>query len=128
MSGTATVVYDGECGFCTAAAGLASRHLHGPVAAVPIADADLTALGVPAADARRSLQWVGPDGARLQGHRAVAAWLRSGGRGWPVAGSLMTAPGLDLLSAGAYRIVAANRRRIPGRWSRACAAPLDDVM
>jgi len=121
------VIYDGDCGFCTAAARLALRHLRGPVTAVPIAGADLAALRVPEEDARRSLQWVGPDGARLQGHRAVAAWLRTGGRGWRVAGSLMTAPGLDLLSAGAYRVVAANRRRMPGRWPRACAAPPDDV-
>ncbi|MGD0715057.1 MAG: DCC1-like thiol-disulfide oxidoreductase family protein [Gaiellaceae bacterium] len=122
----ATVVYDGECGFCTALVEAASRRLHTPVKAVPWQRADLAALGVPQEDARLRLQWIGADGARLQGHRAVAAWLRSAGGGWRALAALLTAPGLDAAAAAGYRLVAANRRRIPGPWPRTCPVPPPD--
>lgn len=115
----AVVVYDGDCGFCTALVEAASRRLHTPVSAVPWQRADLAALGVPEADARLALQWIGTDGTRLQGHRAVAAWLRGAGGGWRVLAALLTAPGLDAAAAAGYRLVAANRRRMPGTCARA---------
>jgi len=91
---------------------------------VPWQRADLAALGVPESDARLALQWLGADGVRLQGHRAVAAWLREAGGLWRVCAALLTAPGLNTLAAAAYRLVAANRGRIPGPWKAAgCAAP-----
>jgi predicted DCC family thiol-disulfide oxidoreductase YuxK len=123
----ATVIYDGDCGFCTAAVGVASRRLSAPVETVPMRRADLAGLGIPESDARRALQWIGPSGEREEGHRAVAAWLRSSGGVWRTVGSLLTAPGLDRLSGLAYRVVASNRRRIPGPWARTCAVtPPDD--
>ena len=109
---SATVVYDGDCGFCTALVETASRRLRTPVTAVPWQRADLAALGVPQDDARLRLQWIAGDGARLQGHRAVAAWLRSAGGGWRALAALLTVPGLDAAAAAGYRLVAANRRRI----------------
>ena len=91
---------------------------------MPWQRADLAALGVPESDARLALQWLGADGVRLQGHRAVAAWLREAGGLWRVCAALLTAPGLNTLAAAAYRLVAANRGRIPGPWKAAgCAAP-----
>jgi predicted DCC family thiol-disulfide oxidoreductase YuxK len=117
----AVVVYDGDCGFCTALVEAALRRLRTPVSAVPWQRADLAALGVPEEDARLALQWIGADGARLQGHRAVAAWLRGAGGRWRVLAALLTAPGLNAAAAAGYRLVAANRRRIPGPWARTCA-------
>ena len=119
----ATVIYDGECGFCTACVDAASRRLHARVSTVPWQRADLVALGVPESDARLALQWLGADGVRLQGHRAVAAWLREAGGLWRVCAALLTAPGLNAVAAAAYRLVAANRGRIPGRRKAGCAAP-----
>jgi len=119
----ATVVYDGDCGLCTKLVEAASRRLRSPVAAVPWQRADLAALGVSPEEARLAVQWLGTDGTRLQGHRAVAAWLRSAGGGWRVLAALLTAPGLDAVSAAGYRLVAANRRRIPGPWPRTCGGP-----
>ena len=60
---------------------------------------------------------------REQGHRAVAAWLHSAGGGCRVLAALLTAPGLDAVAAAAYRLVAANRRRIPGPSPRTCGVP-----
>ncbi len=108
MSGTATVVYDGDCGFCTTLAGAAARRLGGDVELMALQDADLAALGVPEEEARRSLQWIGADGERRQGHRAIAAWLAGTGR--RRLARLLTAPGIDAVAAVAYRFVAANRR------------------
>jgi predicted DCC family thiol-disulfide oxidoreductase YuxK len=119
----ATVIYDGECGFCTACVDAASRRLRTRVSIVPWQRADLVALGVPEGDARLALQWVGADGVRLQGHRAVAAWLRDAGGLWRVGAALLTAPGLNTVAAAAYRLVAANRGRIPGHWKARCAVP-----
>jgi predicted DCC family thiol-disulfide oxidoreductase YuxK len=117
MSGTATVVYDGECGLCTTLAGVAARRLGGPVDVVALHDADLDRLGVADRDARRALQWIGADGERHQGHRAIAAWLS--GTGHRKIARLLTAPGVDAVAGLAYRFVATNRRRIPGRLSAA---------
>jgi predicted DCC family thiol-disulfide oxidoreductase YuxK len=119
----ATVIYDGDCGFCTASVEAASRWLRTRVSIVPWQRADLVALGVPESDARLALQWLGADGVRLQGHRAVAAWLREAGGLWRVCAALLTAPGLNAVAAAAYRLVAANRGRIPGRRKGGCAAP-----
>jgi predicted DCC family thiol-disulfide oxidoreductase YuxK len=117
----ATVLYDGDCGFCTASVRAASRRLRAPVQAVPWQRADLAALGVPPGDARLAVQWIGADGTRFQGHRAVAAWLRGSGGGWRVLAALLTAPGLDAVSAAGYRLLVANRHRIPRPWARSCA-------
>ncbi len=119
----ATVIYDGECGFCTACVEAASRRLRTRVSIVPWQRADLAALGVPERDAQRALQWLGADGVRLQGHRAVAAWLRDAGGLWRVCGVLLTVPGLSAIAAGVYRLVAANRGRIPSRREGSCAVP-----
>ncbi|HEX7581604.1 MAG TPA: DCC1-like thiol-disulfide oxidoreductase family protein [Gaiellaceae bacterium] len=116
------MIYDGDCGFCTASVEAASRRLRTRVSIVPWQRADLVALGVPEGDARLALQWLGADGVRLQGHRAVAAWLRDAGGLWRVCAALLTAPGLSQVAAAAYRLVAANRRRIPGRRETGCAA------
>jgi len=114
----ATVLYDGDCGFCTACAGATARQLGVAVALVPWQLADLDALGVPRADAEQRLQWVTPSGVRREGHEAVAAWFRAGGRGRLAA--VLTAPVAGRVAALAYRAVAANRRRIPGPWPRSC--------
>lgn len=117
------MIYDGECGFCTACVDAASRRLQTQVSVVPWQQADLAALGVPVRDAQLALQWLGADGVRLQGHRAVAAWLRDAGGLWRVCGVLLTAPGLNAIAAAAYRLVAANRGRIPGHWEACRAIP-----
>ncbi len=108
----ATVVYDGDCGLCTALVEAASRRLGTPVSAVPWQRADLAALGLTEDDVRLALQWLGADGVRVSGHRAVAAWLRGGGVLWRLSGALLTAPGLNTFAAAAYRFVAANRGRV----------------
>ena len=58
------VLYDADCGFCTASAGwLGRRKLRTAIS--PLQRADLAALGVDADRARRQIPFVEPDGAQM---------------------------------------------------------------
>jgi predicted DCC family thiol-disulfide oxidoreductase YuxK len=116
------VLFDGDCGFCTAAARWGLRRLRAPVTVVAWQAADLDALHVTPDEARSALQWIGADGTRRQGHRAVAAWLVAAGGWWGLLGRLLVAPGLSPVSAAVYRAVAANRGRLSSVAARRSAA------
>lgn len=113
-----TLVYDGDCGFCTSAARALARI--GPAAAVvPWQHADLAALGIAEEQAAAAVQWAGPGG-RRSGHEAIAAVLMSAGQPWKALGRVLLAPGISPIAARAYRLVADNRYRLPG-GTPACA-------
>lgn len=115
-----TLVFDGDCAFCTSSARLLAR-IVGPAAAiVPWQRTDLAALGIGEEQASAAVQWVGRDGAVRSGHEAIAAALIAAGRPWSLAGRLLLLPGLSRLAALAYRLVAENRQRLPG-GTPACA-------
>jgi predicted DCC family thiol-disulfide oxidoreductase YuxK len=109
-------VYDGDCGFCAAFVQAAERRLPVPVTAVPRQRAALAQLGIPPAEAGRAVQWVGQDGSRRAGHLAIAAWLGAAGSGWRLLGLAISNP----VAGAAYRLVAANRTRIPWPWPGTC--------
>lgn len=111
----ATVVYDGDCSFCTWSATRGRRLLKADVTLVPWQRADLAALGLDRAAVTRAVQWVVP-GTTRSGHRAIAAWLIASGLPWSLAGRLMLTPPVSWLAAGVYLVVARNRHRIPGPW------------
>ncbi len=117
------LVFDGDCGFCTSAKDwLVAR---ADVDAVPHQWADLTALGLDAAAAARRIHVLGDDvpGGHLSGGRA-AAWLlrQARGPGWRALGAVLGAPVLRWGTELGYRLVAANRHRLPG-GTPACALP-----
>jgi predicted DCC family thiol-disulfide oxidoreductase YuxK len=117
-AGTATLVYDGDCGFCTWVALRGERLLPASVTAVPWQQADLPALGLSVAAVERAVQWVSPGEPPAAGHRAIARWLMASGLPWSLAGRIMLMWPVSWLAAGVYRLVAANRHRIPGPWRR----------
>ena len=116
------LVYDGDCGFCTRSAALARRVLPADCAVVPSQGADLAAVGTTAERARREALWVPRTGEVVGGARAVAAALREAGSGWALLGRLLQLPPIGLLADAVYRVVAANRMRLPG-GTAACALP-----
>ncbi|UNS97265.1 DUF393 domain-containing protein [Streptomyces tubbatahanensis] len=120
------LLYDGDCGFCTTAVRLAERLVRPRCATVPWQYADLTALGVTRERAGYEVLWVTPTGAVHGGAQAVAKALLSAGGAWPVVGASLTLPPLRWAAAGLYRLVAANRHRLPG-GTAACAAPGPDL-
>jgi predicted DCC family thiol-disulfide oxidoreductase YuxK len=115
-----TLLFDGDCGFCTTAAGLAAR-IAPDATVVPYQRADLAALGVRAEDAATSLQWVTTDRRVYAGAAAAARLLVGAGRAWKLLGRLLLLPGIRTIAELLYRLVAANRHRLPG-GTPACRA------
>jgi|SRR5581483_8467248 predicted DCC family thiol-disulfide oxidoreductase YuxK len=107
------LVFDGQCGFCMRALGwlhrLDRKHR---IETVPYQRPGVPeSIGATPSECEQSLQWRGPDSARLEGAAAVnAAFGTAVGTSLPLA--------LYRRSAGLqerlYRLVADNRRRLPG--------------
>lgn len=107
------IVFDGDCGFCTTCVRVLERI--GPDAEiVPWQLADLAELGLTEEQAADALQCVQVDGTVRSGHEAVAAALESVGWIWRIVGRALTLPGISWIAAKLYRLVAANRHRLPG--------------
>jgi predicted DCC family thiol-disulfide oxidoreductase YuxK len=115
------LLYDGDCSFCTSCVRLTERRIGPDAEVVPWQLADLAALGVSEAEAAEAVQWVGGDGVVRSGHEAVAAMLIASGPAWRIAGRALLLPGVSWVAAHAYRLIAANRHRLPG-GTPACAS------
>ncbi len=109
-----TLIYDGDCGFCTATARWVERRLRDDYQVVPSQQADLAALGLTQEEVARSAWWIDPDGTRSDEHRCIAKALRAMPNPWPALGRLLTLGPISPLARGVYRLVANNRFRI--RW------------
>ena len=108
------LIYDGDCGFCTAAANWFDDRVDPDTNVQPWQALDLVALGLTVDDVSSAAYWLEPSGELQRGHRAVAASLRALGGGWAVAGRAIAVPPISWLAAGVYRAIAANRHRLPG--------------
>ena len=108
-----TLIFDGDCGFCTTSAGWARRIAPG-IDVVPWQLTDLDALGVFEAAAREAVQYVDNDGHVSGGAAAIACLLVDRGSGWRLVGRLMLQPGVRSVAAWVYKKVADNRYRLPG--------------
>lgn len=113
------LVYDGDCAFCTSSVRALKRI--GPEAEIVAwQQTDLDALGLTEETASAAVQWIKVDGTIRSGHEAIAAALAGAGGIWPLAGRALLSPGIAPIAAGAYRLIAANRHRLPG-GTPACA-------
>ena len=118
------LVYDGDCGFCTTCVRLLERI--GPDAEIVAWQlTDLAELGITEEQAADAVQLVQVDGTVRSGHEAVTAVLGTAGRIWRIAGRALLLPGLSWIAAGAYRLIADNRYRLPG-GTPACAVSVKD--
>ena len=113
------LVYDGDCAFCTTCARLLER-ISPEAEIVAWQLTDLAELGITEEQAAAAVQWVAVDGTVRAGHEAIAAILSTAGRPWEHVGRLVQLPGVSCIAAGAYRLLAANRHRLPG-GTPACA-------
>ena len=122
--GRATLVYDGDCGFCTRSAHFVKRVVdrRDRYDVRPWQELDLEAMGLTARQCDEAAQFVGVDASVESGHRAVASALRNGSPGWRPVGHLVVAPGISWVAARAYRWVAEHRHQLPG-GTAACARP-----
>ncbi|HXL88983.1 MAG TPA: DCC1-like thiol-disulfide oxidoreductase family protein [Streptosporangiaceae bacterium] len=121
----ATLIFDGDCGFCTTSARWAQRRFrHGEQAQAwqLLGGEVLAGAGLSENDVREAAWWVDGDGVRERGHRAVGRALVAGGGWWRVAGLLVLTPPVSWLAAGVYRLVVHWRYRLPG-GTPACRVP-----
>ncbi|MCX4547034.1 DUF393 domain-containing protein [Streptomyces sp. NBC_01565] len=123
MAERPTLLYDGDCGFCTQAVNVAVRLLDPDAVVTPWQYADLDALGVTAERADREVLWIEPGTADVYGGAdAVARLLKHGPRLPRLAGQAMTPPPISWIARLVYRVVALNRHRLPG-GTVACSLP-----
>jgi predicted DCC family thiol-disulfide oxidoreductase YuxK len=121
----ATMVFDGDCAFCSSSVRWAERHLGAPVEFTPWQELDLEALGLTQQQVEHAVQWLpAPDrrGVVRSGAGAVGRLLLCSR--WPWRGLALFAlvPPFSWVAALAYRVIAANRHRLPG-GTPACAMP-----
>ena len=117
---TGTVVYDADCGFCTASADWLGRH--GRATTQPWQTLDLAAAGLTERDVRDAAWFLPPIGRPVRGARAVAAALRECRPPWRLLGHVIDLPPVRPLAAVGYAVVARNRHRLPGSTD-ACRIP-----
>lgn len=117
-----TLVYDGDCSFCTACAEFIERRIPTRARVVPWQFADLDALGLTTGQCEAAIQWVATDGTVAAGPDAIALLLRDAGRLWRVAGGVLGTPPARLVAWPAYRWVADHRHLLPG-GTAACSLP-----
>ena len=122
MSGP-LLIYDGDCAFCQRCVDLGER-LPAPVRSVPFQALDPAGYGLTTAQVRAAAWWIGTDGSKRRGHRAVAAVLGAQpGRIWRSVGWLIDHPPLCWLAAGVYVLVARFRHRLPGGSAQCRTTP-----
>jgi predicted DCC family thiol-disulfide oxidoreductase YuxK len=122
-----TLVFDGDCGFCTRSVSLVPKLRLRVDEVVPYQRTDLVGLGLTREACADAVQWVGDDGATAAGHRAVARLLVNSGPLWQLLGVLLLVPPVSWLAAGVYRLVAANRMRLPGGTPACAVRPVEDL-
>lgn len=110
-----TLVFDGECGFCTRSVTMLNRlDRHGRIRRLPLQSAQARRVtGLDQARLRESVRWVTPAGECWSGAHAVNAALAAAiGTRLPLL--VYRLPGMRALQEAAYRWVSANRHRLPG--------------
>jgi len=118
----ATLVFDGDCGFCTTAVGWLERTLPVMPPTVPYQWADLESFGLSLDEARERVWLVTPD-RQYGGHLAVSALLRKQPDArWRFVGWLLATPGFSEIAAVGYALVARFRYLLPG-GTPACRLP-----
>jgi predicted DCC family thiol-disulfide oxidoreductase YuxK len=105
------VVYDADCGFCTRSALWVDDE---PVAWQSL---DLSAVGASQEQADNFAGWLVNGRIEALGAPAIAAALRARSSWTRPIGWVIDLPGVRRLAAIVYRIVAANRHRLPGGTS-----------
>jgi predicted DCC family thiol-disulfide oxidoreductase YuxK len=116
------LVFDGDCAFCSRSAALARRILPADCAVVPWQQVDLATAGITAERARTEVLWIDRAGAVTGGAAAVARALRAAGGFLALIGLLLSLPPIRWAAPPVYRLVAANRYRLPG-GTPACRVP-----
>jgi predicted DCC family thiol-disulfide oxidoreductase YuxK len=119
-----TLLYDGDCSFCTSSARWLERHAPSNAIVQPWQHADLERIGVSEQACRDAVQWV-DENQRSSGPVAFADYALTSTAGWRAIGRVVgSRPGL-LVGWPVYRWVSRHRDRLPG-GTPACQLPAPD--
>ena len=121
-----TLIYDGDCAFCTRSKDwIMARITDGSVAlpAQKIPPVRRKDLGLTDEDLATAAYWVDADGRTFRGARGIGHALRHARQPWRSVGALLGTPPVAVIASPFYRVLARNRHRLPGA-TEACR--LDD--
>ncbi len=116
----ALLIFDGDCGICTASVNVTRRWIRPDVDIEPFQWIELERYGLTETQCALAVQFVAQDGQVSSGSRAVMAMLRTAPQPWPILGAIGDLPGVSWVADRTYRWIAVNRERLPGS-TPACA-------
>lgn len=110
-----TLIFDGECGFCTGSRNLLARlDRHGRIRMEPLQRAGVAEqAGLTKRQAAESVWWVGDDGARSSSAEAINSAL-STALGVRLPLTIYRLPGVRQAQEAIYQWVSQRRDRLPG--------------
>jgi predicted DCC family thiol-disulfide oxidoreductase YuxK len=114
------MIFDGDCGFCTASVNVIRRFIRPRCDIEPWQRTDIARFGLTEAECTQAVQFVDADEHLTSGSRAVMAMLRTAPVPWPLIGAVGDLPGIAFVADRTYRWIAQNRYRLPGS-TPACA-------
>lgn len=109
-----TLVFDGDCGFCTTSAKWIEGRLNDGVRVEMWQALDLESLGLTVDDVTTAAYFVDPDGTLHRGHAGIGRSLEHMALPFRPAGWVMQRPPVSWIAAPVYRLVAKYRYRLPG--------------
>jgi predicted DCC family thiol-disulfide oxidoreductase YuxK len=114
------MIFDGDCGFCTASVNVIRRWIHPDCDIEPWQFTNIEQFHLTAEECTTAVQFVTSDRSVYSGSRAVMQMLRTAPLPWPVLGAIGDAPGVAFIADHVYRWIATNREKLPGS-TPACA-------
>lgn len=122
MSSNITLIFDGDCGFCTTAANFIVKHSKTKIDAVPWQLTDLIQFSLTEAQVADQV-YLAIDEESFAGHEAFAMIFRVQPNALVrLMGKIMMSKYLRWLAAPTYRLVAKYRHKLPG-GTPACKLP-----
>ncbi len=113
-SGTRLLIFDADCGFCTASAGWIADRLPETVVVAGWQTLDLEQLNLTVTEVSQAVHWIDRSGRSHRGHLAIGRALMASRGFWSAVGLLLLIPPIRWAASVGYRLVARFRHRLPG--------------
>jgi predicted DCC family thiol-disulfide oxidoreductase YuxK len=122
-----TLIFDGDCGFCTDVARHFERHSRTPLTIVPWQIADLARFGLTQAQTSERV-YLSTEEGNFSGAECFAELMKIQGDAFHrMVARIMRLPGVSRLAEWGYTLIARNRNRLPGGTPACARPPVPDV-
>ena len=108
------MIFDGDCGFCTASVNVIRRWIRPDCDIEPWQFTKIEQYNLTPEECTAAVQYVDSERRVYAGSRAVMRMLRDAPIPWPVVGAIGDAPGIAWVADRAYKWIALNRYKLPG--------------